>query len=104
MSTILKTLKKLEEEKRILEKGVDLKGLVLQDEENIFFNSPSKTTRKIFLIGAILLSGIAFGLFWKSKGKPPEKQVARVSQPNTCLLYTSPSPRDGLLSRMPSSA
>ena len=24
--------------------------------------------------------------------------------PGTCLLYTSPSPRDGLLSRMPSSA
>ena len=24
--------------------------------------------------------------------------------PATCLLYTSPSPRDGLLSRMPSSA
>ena len=24
--------------------------------------------------------------------------------PNRCLLYTSPSPRDGLLSRMPSSA
>ena len=23
---------------------------------------------------------------------------------NTCLIYTSPSPRDGLLSRMPSSA
>ena len=26
------------------------------------------------------------------------------SQLNCCLLYTSPSPRDGLLSRMPSSA
>ena len=25
-------------------------------------------------------------------------------QSNTCLLYTSPSPRDGLLPRMPSSA
>ena len=25
-------------------------------------------------------------------------------QPYPCLLYTSPSPRDGLLSRMPSSA
>ena len=25
-------------------------------------------------------------------------------QKDTCLLYTSPSPRDGLLSRMPSSA
>ena len=27
-----------------------------------------------------------------------------LSQSKTCLLYTSPSPRDGLLSRMPSSA
>ena len=27
-----------------------------------------------------------------------------VDQMNPCLLYTSPSPRDGLLSRMPSSA
>ena len=26
------------------------------------------------------------------------------SQVRSCLLYTSPSPRDGLLSRMPSSA
>ena len=26
------------------------------------------------------------------------------STTNACLLYTSPSPRDGLLSRMPSSA
>ena len=29
-------------------------------------------------------------------------QKLRLSR--TCLLYTSPSPRDGLLSRMPSSA
>ena len=27
-----------------------------------------------------------------------------VAQDKGCLLYTSPSPRDGLLSRMPSSA
>ena len=27
-----------------------------------------------------------------------------MGQPVVCLLYTSPSPRDGLLSRMPSSA
>ena len=31
-------------------------------------------------------------------GHPPR------AEPFTCLLYTSPSPRDGLLSRMPSSA
>ena len=30
--------------------------------------------------------------------------TAEVFADNTCLLYTSPSPRDGLLSRMPSSA
>ena len=29
---------------------------------------------------------------------------ANLPRPCTCLLYTSPSPRDGLLSRMPSSA
>ena len=40
----------------------------------------------------------------------PRKFVARetimeeVTSSKFCLLYTSPSPRDGLLSRMPSSA
>ena len=41
----------------------------------------------------------------------PNIQVTRLEQAlpdnldlTTCLLYTSPSPRDGLLSRMPSSA
>ena len=32
------------------------------------------------------------------------KRVGRTNRYITCLLYTSPSPRDGLLSRMPSSA
>ena len=32
------------------------------------------------------------------------KQTHHPSPQKTCLLYTSPSPRDGLLSRMPSSA
>ena len=30
--------------------------------------------------------------------------AVKIAQYYTCLLYTSPSPRDGLLSRMPSSA
>src|SRR5664279_4787346 len=33
-----------------------------------------------------------------------DRQVVPGDQIYTCLLYTSPSPRDGLLSRMPSSA
>ena len=32
------------------------------------------------------------------------RDAGRSSRSDTCLLYTSPSPRDGLLSRMPSSA
>ena len=38
----------------------------------------------------------------KTSGEPGNKTCYRCG--NTCLLYTSPSPRDGLLSRMPSSA
>ena len=33
-----------------------------------------------------------------------EQRQSEVDQLKACLLYTSPSPRDGLLSRMPSSA
>ena len=33
-----------------------------------------------------------------------EKYDGKSRPSNDCLLYTSPSPRDGLLSRMPSSA
>ena len=36
------------------------------------------------------------------KSAIPEE--VKQAQPIVCLLYTSPSPRDGLLSRMPSSA
>ena len=37
-------------------------------------------------------------------GKDPREIEKINSNLITCLLYTSPSPRDGLLSRMPSSA
>ena len=36
--------------------------------------------------------------------EPALKTEARFAYDDRCLLYTSPSPRDGLLSRMPSSA
>ena len=35
---------------------------------------------------------------------PRERTFCQFALNSTCLLYTSPSPRDGLLSRMPSSA
>ena len=52
--------------------------------------------------------GIA-GILDKTDGKGMEAHIADTLSCgdglcNDCLLYTSPSPRDGLLSRMPSSA
>ena len=38
------------------------------------------------------------------KGRSLEQKRALIKDITDCLLYTSPSPRDGLLSRMPSSA
>ena len=40
----------------------------------------------------------------KAKEDETEAHKEAVKKAQTCLLYTSPSPRDGLLSRMPSSA
>ena len=48
-----------------------------------------------------------FSISWPNYGGEDGLSIyMRNSLPmlNTCLLYTSPSPRDGLLSRMPSSA
>ena len=48
----------------------------------------------------------SFYLTYKSRGKMAREEynLPLNAQSYACLLYTSPSPRDGLLSRMPSSA
>ena len=40
----------------------------------------------------------------EAEGEGRASKAAEMAISNPCLLYTSPSPRDGLLSRMPSSA
>ena len=47
---------------------------------------------------------IVIALLLSRAGKPKFGNKDKIKKPNNCLLYTSPSPRDGLLSRMPSSA
>ena len=49
----------------------------------------------------ITLAGVALK---RSAVEYGNASAAQIDHPTTCLLYTSPSPRDGLLSRMPSSA
>ena len=50
--------------------------------------------------------GLSYGVGQLSKRKAdlPTDLGSYSNNPKICLLYTSPSPRDGLLSRMPSSA
>ena len=66
---------------------------------------PEPTDSRI--LSAVDSSTIGHQDGWRGEviGWAPEPVVV-VSQPrrNICLLYTSPRPRDGLLSRMPSSA
>ena len=40
----------------------------------------------------------------REKDNKSNKKGKKIDKEWSCLLYTSPSPRDGLLSRMPSSA
>ena len=58
--------------------------------------------------GKTTLLNIISGLLTPSRGRilfGQEDVTTRTPEErNICLLYTSPSPRDGLLSRMPSSA
>ena len=54
----------------------------------------------------IVCDGIAYisGLTSRGDDGVTINGVDEYEQSKICLLYTSPSPRDGLLSRMPSSA
>ena len=49
-----------------------------------------------------VIDALCYSLYGKAFRDVATTQL--VNSVNTCLLYTSPSPRDGLLSRMPSSA
>ena len=84
-------------------------GLSTGDRIELPLTGPSKRT-----VVAMLL-GVGFGCLglgalaaWKtlgqSSGLPPVTPVGLFGEPSTCLLYTSPSPRDRTRSRMPSSA
>ena len=51
-----------------------------------------------------MLKGLGFGEYTIKKAKSEEAKINLIIAKNSCLLYTSPSPRDRQKSRMPSSA
>ena len=74
-----------------------------------FFSDDAPNTVKNFtnLISDGFYDGLAFHRVipgFMAQGGCPNTRDGASGMPGTCLLYTSPSPRDGLLSRMPSSA
>ena len=65
--------------------------------------SPTSAKYKIFIIDEVhMLSKQAFNGLLKTLEEPPPSLKFILA--TTCLLYTSPSPRDRTRSRMPSSA
>ena len=95
-------------------------GLVLLDSRRIVLPLPAiKPILKLLHAshsGMTKTSALARGLyFWPGMSNDIKQLVStcpacikvlpsQPASPMVCLLYTSPSPRDGLLSRMPSSA
>ena len=72
---------------------------VFFDSEHFFdgFKEDKEVTSQI--LDAVINEGIDCFVFCDTNGGTLPSEVTSI-----CLLYTSPSPRDGLLSRMPSSA
>ena len=82
-------------------------GTVIETEVAGFVAGAGKTgvrgpvvSREGALVEKAFLAGLVSGIGQGVAGAFQPRAVAT----GTCLLYTSPSPRDGLLSRMPSSA
>ena len=77
-------------------KDFNPKGIILSGgPQSVYEENSPKITRQIFDLG-LPIFGICYGqqLMCQELGGSVE----------SCLLYTSPSPRDATLSRMPSSA
>ena len=75
----------------------------VEDIQSSFFSFKSKARELVWSKGQEqirqpLLKSVPFELHERAVQEPVKFLL------NFCLLYTSPSPRDGLLSRMPSSA
>ena len=91
---------------KLLKIRPDIKKIEGFDKMNILESFQNQTLRPILKFqNPIILEvyrnylGTRKGVFYKLSNEGRLDYIKK-----TCLLYTSPSPRDGLLSRMPSSA
>ena len=96
---------------KIIGKKKEEKTIVFPSKKELplYKESIEKATSEICLLSihAISLIRLHESLIEEKLKSGCQLKILSVKQyikPNVCLLYTSPSPRDGLLSRMPSSA
>ncbi len=103
MSTILDTLKKLEEEKSVLDQNINLKGLMLQSERALYPRERRERSGQgkiliSLMLGGIVL-GIAIGYYFNrpaseeppataSSGNPGANDSAQSVPPSTPLIKT----------------
>ena len=84
--------------------------LLMNDELNVFNNRAVGTVVVVFCgdddddVESSCFSDISNVNWMAFKAGRADTLMIVEGKYSTCLLYTSPSPRDGLLSRMPSSA
>ena len=93
--------RKLEDESSELKKDIDDLELTLakvEKEKHATENKVKNVTEELASVAE------AIQKLEKEKKSLQEAHKSTLSDLQACLLYTSPSPRDGLLSRMPSSA
>ena len=89
-------------------------GLFFSQEISIPIDTIVKTTHETLIKGKKIKYTAETGTqpVWNNDGKPIaslfytyyKRELAKDSKTKSCLLYTSPSPRDRVRSRMPSSA
>ena len=94
-----------------LDPGVNLKYVGTNEQMADLLTKASFTIAKWNSLLRLHQIGLLGGVPSRVENKPAQvTKIARVHKgkmkimKSACLLYTSPSPRDGLLSRMPSSA
>ena len=80
-------------DKKMHDKGLEVRKAVLGEA---YVNNALKNVDDFNRPFQEMLNEYCWGTVWGREELPRKTR--------SCLLYTSPSPRDGLLSRMPSSA
>ena len=86
----------------VLSKIFSLNGDLKKTIQNL--NSQASSSPQLFFITPEGKNKNVLGLITKKSTEDSLLVFQNIIEYSNCLLYTSPSPRDGLLSRMPSSA